>query len=162
MAAPKGNKYYLMAKNAGRPRIYATPDELWKDALDYFAWCDENPIYTIEYYGKDAIKCKVPHQRPYTWTGLYIWCDVCDLKLYWKRDEFISILTCIENCIYTQKFEGAAVGIFSAYIISRDLGLREAKDIDVKSDGKPIAPQIVLQPFEDATFEEINEEEKEE
>lgn len=36
----------------------------------------------------------------------------------------------VETTIYTQKFEGAAVGAFNSNIIARDLGLADKKEID--------------------------------
>ena len=42
----------------------------------------------------------------------------------------MPIIHKIEEIIYNQKFEGAAVGIFNSNIIARDLGLSDKKDID--------------------------------
>ena len=45
--------------------------------------------------------------------------------------DFLSIISRIEEIIYKQKFEGAAVGAYNSNIIARDLGLRENLDQQV-------------------------------
>lgn len=126
MAAPKGNQFWKLAQNAGRPRNFESPEELWEKACEYFAWCDENPIYTVEYNGKDAVECQVPKMRAYTWAGLEYFCNVNSFENY-KRDykEFSDVITRIEKVLYAQKFTGAAAGVLNANIIARDLGLAE-------------------------------------
>jgi hypothetical protein len=42
--------------------------------------------------------------------------------------------------MFTQKFSGAAVGIFNANIISRDLGLIDKKQIDARHLHANVAP----------------------
>jgi len=45
MAAPKKNKFYLLAKlkeNNGRPRLYNTPEELLEEAYNYFDASEKN------------------------------------------------------------------------------------------------------------------------
>lgn len=48
-----------------------------------------------------------------------------------KAEDFLKVITRIEEIIYTQKFEGAVVGAYNANIIARDLGLREGIDQQV-------------------------------
>ena len=51
--------------------------------------------------------------------------------------DFSSVITRIEQTIYAQKFEGAAVGSFNANIIARDLGLKDKSELTGK-DGAPL------------------------
>lgn len=134
MAAPKGNKYYLLADNPGRPLIFNSPDELWEKTLEYFVWVDENPIITYDYKGGAATKCKYENQRPYTKSGLCVFLNISDdtFENYKKREGFLGIITYIEEIIRTQKFEGATVGIFNHNIIARDLGLVDKRENDNK------------------------------
>ena len=44
MAAPKGHKRW---GNPLKPKKY-TPEELWQIAIDYFEWCDNNPLSITE------------------------------------------------------------------------------------------------------------------
>ena len=141
MAAPKGNQFWKLAQNAGRPKLFETPEALWKAACDYFDWCDKNPWHRHE-----AVKSgdmvgttvEVPVGRPYTLSGFALFIGASES--YWrefrkaKHKEFLSIIEAIETAIYTQKFEGAAVGAFNANIIARDLGLKEHTDMTTKGE----------------------------
>lgn len=140
MAAPKGNQFWKLRSKHGRDKLFESPELLWQAACEYFQWCDENPWHKSE-----AIKSgdmagtvmEVPTQRPYTLQGLCLYLD-CNVKYF--RDfkanlsetdkDFSPIITRIEETVYTNKFEGAAVGAFNANIIARDLGLAERTEND--------------------------------
>lgn len=131
MSAPKENQFWKLGPQPGRPRKFANPEQLWELACEYFAWCDENPIETIEFNGKDAIECVVPKMMAYTWSGLEFYCDINsfeDYKTTYK--EFSDVIARIGKVIYTQKFTGAAAGVLNANIIARDLGLAEKSVTD--------------------------------
>ena len=135
MGAPKGNEFWKLRSKHGRDKIFTDPDILWEEACKFFKWCDENPIETLEYNGRDAKECIVPKMRAYTWEGLELFLDVTDdtLRNYRSKEsykEFFGVLTHIEKIIYSQKFTGAAAGVLNANIIARDLHLRDSKDID--------------------------------
>ena len=55
MAAPKGNKFWMLRSKHGRDKLFATPELLWDAACEYFQWCDENPWTT-----RKAIQKTVP------------------------------------------------------------------------------------------------------
>jgi len=83
----------------------------------------------------------VPLKRPYTLTGLLLFLD---LSIYmwgiYKKDRgdvWTEVIEKVEAIIYTQKFEGAAVDLFNANIIARDLGLRDRQEVS-GPDGGPI------------------------
>ncbi len=57
-----------------------------------------------------------------------------------NHPDFLQVVSRIDEIIYTQKFEGAAVGAFNANIISRDLGLRDGSD--VTTNGKELEVPI--------------------
>lgn len=125
----------LAASTLGRPTAY-TPDDFFKVASDYFKWCDDNPWYKNEAIrGGEAAGTivSVPTQRPYTITGLCLFAGITSrtFRNWETRPEFEDVVSVIRDVIYTQKFEGAAVGSFNANIIARDLGLRETMDVDV-------------------------------
>ncbi len=146
MAAPKNNQFWKLRNKHGREKLFASSQLLWVAATEYFQWCDNHPWEKVEQAklaarphvddkGKvtfpDSI-IRMPTQRPYTLTGLCLYLD-CNTGYF--RDfkgkatqDFSSVITRIEETIYTQKFEGAAVGAFNANIIARDLGLREKVD----------------------------------
>jgi len=141
----KGNKYWQLADpaNFGKPRNFETPEILLQKAYEYFQWVDENPIKTTKttvsdkgtYTNTDIL------QRPYTWEGLYVYLDVCNLEYYKKLDDYSNVITRINNVMRSQKFEGASVGIFNSNIIARDLGLKE--NVDNTTNGKDLNTPIL-------------------
>lgn len=148
MAAPLGNEYWKLRSKHGRDKLFNTPDLLWEAACEYFLWCDTNP-----WYKNEAVKSgdlageliKVPTARPFTLAGLCLYMDASES--YWKEfrkgdnlsEDFLSVITRVEEIVRNQKYEGAAVGAFNANIIARDLGLRDKVDTELTGkDGKPI------------------------
>jgi hypothetical protein len=140
MAAPKGNKFWELRSKHGRDKLFTTPELLWEAACEYFDWCRDNPWNKADVIrgGDNAGQAlSIPTARPFTLTALALYFDASEA--YWRKfksdcikadnQDFVSVITRIEQTIYTQKFEGAAVGAFNANIIARDLGLKEHTDI---------------------------------
>ncbi len=139
MAAPIGNKFWLLRSKHGRDKLLSDPIALWEAACEYFEWCEENPLTQQNWVGKDGDEVSKELSRPYTLTGLcvYLDCDEKTLRNCGKEDEnkdLFPIYTRIEQIIRTQKFEGAAVGIFNANIIARDLGLSDKREVESKGE----------------------------
>lgn len=158
--APEGNQFWKLRSSHGREKLFSTPGLLLKAAYEYFEWCDNNPWQKTEQLkkpisigrGKEKVTqttIQIPTSRPYTLSGLCIYLGVNtkyfnDFKdgMKGKEEEgrnkdFSEVISRIENIIYTQKFEGAAVGAFNANIIARDLGLTDKTDVTTK--GKEIS-----------------------
>lgn len=139
MGAPTGNQFWKLRSSHGRKQLFETPELLWEAACEYFEWCDEHPWVKVENKTKtNGVEItETPTARPYTISGLCIYLD-CNIqyfrdfkkRLKYNDDDFSLIITRIEEIIYTQKFEGAAVGSFNANIIARDLGLKDESKID--------------------------------
>lgn len=134
MAAPKDNEFWKLRSKHGRDKLFATPDLLEEAAYEYFSWCQQNPWLRTDYRGKDAEEVQIPTPRPFTIKGLCLYLDASEQ--YWRTfkasegaKDFLAVITRIEEIIYTQKFEGAAVGAFNANLISRDLGLADKKEL---------------------------------
>lgn len=158
MAAPEGNQFWKIRSKHGRDKLFSTSDVLWEAACEYFEWCDENPWVETKTktkaisVGEEKTEAELdestsaPNARPYTITGLciYLGCNTQYLNhfksnLSEDEQDFSIVITRIEETIYTQKFEGAAVGAFNANIIARDLGLKdESKQEHTGPGGGPI------------------------
>lgn len=148
MAAPKGNQFWKLRSKHGRDKLFETSALLWEAACEYFQWCDDNPWVKVETKVKNSGSevTNSPAARPYTLTGLclYLGCNTkyfFDFKQALPKDEkdFSEVVTRIEDAIYTQKFEGAAVGTFNSNIIARDLGLKDVKSNEISGpDGGPV------------------------
>lgn len=138
--APHGNAFWMLGPQPGAPPKFDSPETLWKHAQEYFTWCRENPLISVEYFGKDAKEKLVPKVRAFTWTGLQVWLGVSELRSYRGTGktpnlarEFSQVIKQIEQIIYTQKFEYAAAGFLKENIIIRDLGLRDQVEQTVKN-----------------------------
>lgn len=135
MPAPKGNKFWMIRDESGRKPIFDNPGELWNRATEYFQWCDDNPWMKHDFKGKDVEEVLIPTQRPYTQSGLCVFLNISEdtFRNYSdksKHKDFLEVTSRISKIIYTQKYEGAAVGAFNANIIARDLGLAEKKEVE--------------------------------
>lgn len=145
MSAPLKNEYWKLRDKDGRDRLFADPNELMSAAVEYFTWSKENPWIKIDFKGSDLKQVELPTERPLTIKGLCVHLGVnfgyfSDFKasLKDKTDEvskdFSEVINYIEQIIYVQKFEGAAVGVFNANIISADIGLIKKSSHDVNFD----------------------------
>lgn len=135
MAAPHGNQFWKLRAKHGRDKIFSSPDRLWDAAVEYFEWCDDNPLYEVDFRGSKATEVRIPKLRAYTWEGLELFLDVISLREYKtneKYKEFSQVITRINKIIYTQKFTGAAANLLNPNIIARDLGLADKKDVTKK------------------------------
>lgn len=163
MAAPKGNKFWMLRSKHGRDKLFATPELLWEAACEYFQWCDENPWTTRKAIQK-TVPVKVskgkkivtenqqqtqqevtPTSRPYSLMGLCVylgastrwWSNFRDDCINKEDEDFLQVIARVEETIKTQQFEGACVGAFNANIIARTLGLADKQEVDHTTQGKP-------------------------
>ena len=141
--APEDNQFWKKRSKHGRDKLFKTPKLLWEAACEYFQWCIDNPIEAYDNKGTKNVNL-VKFKKPFTLKGFCLYCDASEnwfkgfrkgLDIE-KDKDFFAIVHKIEEIIYNQKFEGAAIGIFNANIIARDLGLSEHSDITSK--GKSI------------------------
>lgn len=138
MAAPVGNKFWLQRSSHGRKPVFATPDDMWKAACEYFEWVYSNPLEETKafaYEGEVTLE-DIPKMRAMTIQGLCFFLDISDdtWANYSKNEDFLGICNDIKRVIFTQKFEGASAGLLNSSIIVRELGLADKKEstIDAK------------------------------
>lgn len=140
------NQFWKLRSKHGRDRLFASPELLSQACIEYFEWCDANPLKETvvqkRKINRDEEKIElveVPKMRPYTMQGIcaYLNCNInyfqqFEKSLQDKDDEqsngFREIISQIRETIYNQKFTGAAAGFFNANIIARDLGLVDKKE----------------------------------
>lgn len=149
MAAPEGNQFWKLRSQHGRDKIFETPQILWEEACKYFEYCDDNPLQE-EKALSDGSKVQLNLLRAYTMQGLYFFLKVGSATWidYRKRQEFKEVIEDIEQIIYDQKFCGAAVNLFNANIIARDLGLVDKQTMQLSK-----APEI---DYSMLTVDELN------
>lgn len=143
MPAPKGNQFWKLRAKHGRDKLFKSHKLLWKYATEYFEWVDKHPWQKVEQLKRPVTtKSKkgvekvhslahIPTERPYTLSGLCIYCNASES--FWRNfkrteglsEDFLTVISKIEEIIVTQQFEGATVGAFNSSIIARKLGLTE-------------------------------------
>ena len=133
MAAPKGNKFWMNRTKHGISKIFSDPAVLWSECVNYFEWCDDNPLMSsesIKFQG-EATLTEVPKMRAMTLTGLcfYLKISLETWRTYRKDNDLLGVICEAEQIIYDQKFAGAAADMLNANIIARDLGLADKKEL---------------------------------
>ena len=119
----------------GRPPAFSSPSEMWDKAVEYFKWCEENPLMEKKLFNfqGEVIDGKVPHLRAMSKAGLcaFLNIGVSTLRDYNQKPEFSAVINAIEQVMYEQKFSGAASGMLKENIIARDLGLADKSETEV-------------------------------
>lgn len=127
------------AIKTGRPAKY-TPIELWDKFVEYVEWMVGNPA-KVERPFSSGIIVVSNGERPLKLIDFYNYAGI-DRKTfasYEEKDAFLPITTCIRDIIYSQKFDGAARGVFDSNLIARELGIGERLDVAGMFDpSKPI------------------------
>jgi hypothetical protein len=132
MAAPIGNRFWELRASHGRDLIFSSPEILWEACKEYFEATVNRPWIKKDWVGKDGMEVDRETTPPFTLSGLCLFLDI-EEKTWWnyrKRKDFLQVVSRVERVIYTQKFEGATVGVFNSNIIARDLGLTDKREIE--------------------------------
>ncbi len=146
MAAPIGNNFWENRSKHGRPALFESADLLWEAATEYFKATQTRKWIKKDWVGKDAVEVERENETPFTLAGFCIyanasrhwWNELRKRKEESKDVDFLEVITRIEDIMYTQKFEGAAVGAFNANIISRELGLADKQEVDLKAETRQV------------------------
>lgn len=137
MAVTKPTRFWEAKPKRGRKPKWSDPKELHAACVEYFQWCEDNPlaihkVIVVAGDVQDAFTYKV---RPFTLFGLCGFLGLSDdtWNRYRSKEELCGVTKDIDKAIYDQKFIGAATEQFNANIIARDLGLADKKEIKQKS-----------------------------
>lgn len=131
MPAPKGNQFWKLRSKHGRDKIFSTPEELWNAACEYFEWCDENPIKEEKIFHSQGVITKgtIKKIRAYTLKDFCLFCGVNEAYLRQfesnENKDFSTVITRIQDIVYSHQFGHAAVDMLNPNIIARNLGLKE-------------------------------------
>lgn len=130
--APFGNQFWLARSSHGRSPIFKNPEQLWKACQEYFAWVEAHPLFEMKPFAYQGIVVQEPvaKMRAMTIGGLCIFLDIARRTWdeYRGRDDFLPVVTQVEEVIRDQKFSGAAADLLNANIIARDLGLKDSQE----------------------------------
>ena len=133
MPAPKGNKFWLARSSHGAKPKFSDPEVLLKACLEYFEWCEDNPLQEHK-----VIVCEgcptdvyIDKLRATTLDGLTLFLDIAieTWHNYRKVKDLMAVTSQVDRAIRNQKFSGASSGLLNANIIARDLGLVDKKEV---------------------------------
>ena len=141
MSAPIGNSFWELRSKHGRDALFTSAELLWEAAYEYFKATEARKWKKKDWVGKDAYEVTRETETPFTIAGFCIYVNASRswYNAFKKRKEeeddkdFIEVLSRIENIMFAQKFEGAAVGAFNHSIISMELGLINKTENDNKN-----------------------------
>lgn len=114
-----------------RPKY--SPIELLLTFDEYCKWCKENPLYGQKVVDKELVP--EARMRAMTEVAFCLWAGVHkETFRLWKlgaveEGYMQDAAIIIADCIYQQKFSGAAADMLNANIISRDLGLADKREV---------------------------------
>jgi hypothetical protein len=120
--------------NSGRIVVSNTPEELWENAVDYFAWCDMNPIVskiTITAGKGTGDQVNKSSRRPYSIKGLCLHCGILeeyirDVRSIKDRQSlYYSVVSKILYIIYIQNLEMATIGEFNPIFVAKVLNMEK-------------------------------------
>ncbi|MFA0813577.1 DNA-packaging protein [Microbulbifer epialgicus] len=149
MPAPEGNQFWKARTKHGRDKLFANSECLWEACCEYFEWVEENPLFESKLFSYQGAISEgvIPKMRAMTISGLCLFLDI-DRSTWtaWKTDEgFSTIISRVEEVIYSQKFAGAAADLLNPNIIARELGLKDANTHEVSGpNGGPIEHSMTL------------------
>lgn len=138
------------ASRLGQPPCFNSPEEMLERAIEYFKWCEDNPLGEHKIFAQQGtiIDGEVKHKRPYTQAGLCVYLGISEQTWRNYRDSnpnYFEVTKLITDAMYDQKFAGASAGIFNANIIARDLGLKDKSEIDHQSSDGSMSPKDTSQ-----------------
>lgn len=136
MGAPEGNQYWKLRKDFdSEANRKMSPDTLYEKAQEYIAYCITNPLESVDFRGKDITEVIIPKMRAMTISGCCLFVGISETTWgVWRKDKkYSAVITQVETCIRTQKFEGAAAGLLNPNIIARDLGLVDKQEVETKT-----------------------------
>lgn len=140
-----------MKEKNGAKQKYTDPQELWDRAADYFEWCENNQIIEEKAFAAQGtiITHEYHHDRPFTQAGLCVHLGISSetWRNYRKDEKLAEVINLIDMIMFEQKFSKAAVGMFNANLISRDLNLADKSEIDHTTNGKDMNAKMSDEEF---------------
>jgi len=117
-----------------KTKYIESPEKMWDLFCQYVQHEKNNPMYKVDYVGKDGDEKETALQVPITFEGFECYLSdlniIQDLSHYSANTDdayepYRTIITRIRKNCFVQNFKGAAVGIFNANLIAKKIGLVE-------------------------------------
>lgn len=118
----------------GRPPSFSSPEELWQRCEAYFRWAEANPLWEDRVYVYEGRSWHEPlaKKRVFTVQAMCLFVGISreTWNQYRRKPAFSDVINRVDEAIRTNKFEGAAAGLYNPHIIARDLGLKDRRETD--------------------------------
>jgi hypothetical protein len=132
------NQFWKNRTKHGKDKLYMDRAVLKEACMEYFQWCDDNPVPNAELLKSGdwaGTLAEAPLRRPYLLSGLLIHLGVSDQ--WWlnlrkdttKDADYLGVVIWADRVIETQQLEGALVGHFNPRIIAAKQGINEKTEI---------------------------------
>lgn len=129
----QGNKAWMYRSSHGVNPRFEHASDLLDACIQYFNFCEENPLYEVKMISYEGISklVPVPKMRAPTIQGMMSFIGMSSNRWrHWRssRPDLKAVVQYVDNLIYQRKFEGATAGLLNASIIIRDLGLADKQE----------------------------------
>jgi hypothetical protein len=132
-----------MGNKVGRPRIFETPEQLWKVFEEYVEHNKANPRYKHE-LTKDGTLIAIPLMPPITMEGFNLFIFYKGLgegaHQYFENkgeayNEFFGVVTRIREAVRNDHISGGMVGLYNSNLTARLNGLTDKKEHEHTGNG---------------------------
>lgn len=154
-----GNQFWRVRSSHGRKPIFTDPEVLYEACLEYFDWCESNPMKEerVFCHQGEITRATINHPVITTIQGLCIFLDigVSTWEDYRSKPDFSGTVEAIETKLWQNKLQYAGADLLNTNIVVREMGLKErsAKEITGKGGG-PIETKMVDMPPDFKTIDE--------
>lgn len=136
MAAPEGNKFWMLRTKDGRDKIFKDPDSLEAYCFEALEKMSSFTHDEQNWVGKNGTEVIKHHQRPWSIEMLcyYLGINRETWRNYGtdeKYKDFFGVVSRINDLIHAQNFELAATGFFNPNIIAMKLGLKAKNETEL-------------------------------
>lgn len=148
MAKEQNNRLwrrYQSGKKITRPPDYSDPNVLLHACIRYFEWNEQSPLEVTKLMVVDnqLRRPKVKKPRPMTIQAMCAFLGISRRawQMWRDREDLAPVVEEVEQIIFSQKFEWAAVGMFNPSLIARELGLADKSELSGPN-GAPIRTEV--------------------
>jgi hypothetical protein len=145
-----------------KTKYIETPEKLLELFKEYVKHSVENPMYRIDYVGKEGKQVKTPLETPVTFDEFEIYLFqkeiINDLGDYSKNkdgrySEYAPIIAYIRKFCFNHNFKGAAVKLFDPNLIARKLGIKDSSDVTTNGESINEIKVNIIKPSDTNTNE---------
>lgn len=137
MEKMKDNKYWKLAINPGRPKLFTNPNEIIEALDEYEYWCKENPLTKEDFIKSGEMAgqiVKINLTRTPNITGFCAYLGISNQTLLNYENlpenrDFFEAIAYVRAKLTGHLGDNSLAGVANPMIAARMLGLKEKQDI---------------------------------